>query len=89
MNNTHIYVYIYIYIYIYIYVCVMLNICSKCYSTESYETCQYLNADTCHMRCNALDSLPGRAFGRYDSDCSVGNSDPFAIALLSHKDQCG
>lgn len=59
-------------------------------STESYEIwCQYLSADTCHMRCNALDSLPGRVFGRYDSDCSVGNSDPFAIALLSHKDQCG
>lgn len=55
--------------------------------TESYETwCQYLSADICHMRCNALDSLPGRAFGRYDSDCSAGNSDPFATALLSHKD---
>lgn len=37
------------------------------------------------MRCNALDSLPDRAFGRYDSDCSAGNSDPFAIALLSQK----
>lgn len=48
--------------------------------------CQYLSADTCHMRCNALDSLPGRAFGQYDSDCSAGNSDPFATALLSHKD---
>lgn len=36
------------------------------------------------MRCNALDSLPGRAFGQYDSDCSAGNSDPFARALLSH-----
>jgi len=48
--------------------------------------CQYLSADICHMRCNALDSLPGRAFGRYDSDCSAGNSDLFATALLSHKD---
>lgn len=48
--------------------------------------CQYLSADICHMRCNALDSLPGRVLGQYDSDCSAGNSDPFAIALLLHKD---
>lgn len=48
--------------------------------------CQYLSADICHMRCNALDLLPGRVLAQYDSDCSVGNSDPFAIALLLHKD---
>lgn len=57
------------------------------YIIELYDNWyQYLNADIYHMRCNALDSPPGRVLGQYDSDCSVGNSDPFAIALLIYKD---
>lgn len=59
----------------------------KIYSGIIWNLCQYLSADICHMRCNALDSLPGRVLEQYDSDCSAGNSDPFAIALLLHKDQ--
>lgn len=58
----------------------------KIYNGIIWNLCQYLSADICHMRCNALDLLPGRVLAQYDSDCSVGNSDPFAIALLLHKD---
>lgn len=42
----------------------------------------YPSADICHMLRNALDLVPGRVVGRYDSDCSEDNSDLFAIALL-------
>ena len=44
---------------------------------------QYLSADICRMRCNALDSFPGRDVGQYDIDCNVDNNDPFATALLT------